>query len=221
MKHNLIKPLYHLFAFLSDCTNGFKPFVKYKLVLGALLVGISASSCKGKVNAENINSKAEQDTETSTCYNQTTSSAEMEKDTVIVKKETSPKPKPKAGKKPADVVDTVPKLAGALDTFTFEDKKADWAMCYDVGIIPKDYRDYIMRNLRKKKIKDQPRGEIVVSFYIKKNKRIKDVQVLHSDIPKLNNKVIRIVKSIPRDYIPYNKIGVYDTVVLYIPRTNE
>ena len=38
MKKKIIKILYRLFAFLSDRTGGFKLFVKYKLILGALLV---------------------------------------------------------------------------------------------------------------------------------------------------------------------------------------
>ena len=38
MKKIGIKILYRLFAFLSDRTGGFKLFVKYKLILGALLV---------------------------------------------------------------------------------------------------------------------------------------------------------------------------------------
>ena len=46
MKKACIKTLYHLFSFLSNCTNGFKPFVKYKLMLGALIIGFAANSCK-------------------------------------------------------------------------------------------------------------------------------------------------------------------------------
>ena len=44
MKKIPVKILYRLFTFLSDKTNGFAPFVKYKLILGALLVGFSACS---------------------------------------------------------------------------------------------------------------------------------------------------------------------------------
>ena len=45
MKKDCIKILYRLFSFLSDRTNGFKPFVRYKLILGALLIGFTTTSC--------------------------------------------------------------------------------------------------------------------------------------------------------------------------------
>ena len=45
MKKSFIKILYRLFAFLSDCTNGYKLFVKYKLILGTLLIGLTTTSC--------------------------------------------------------------------------------------------------------------------------------------------------------------------------------
>ena len=48
MKTASIKTLYRLFSFLSDKTNGFKLFVKYKLILGTLLIGISTTACKNK-----------------------------------------------------------------------------------------------------------------------------------------------------------------------------
>ena len=48
MKKSSIKFLYRLFAFLSDKTNGFAPFVKYKLTLGAVLIGLGACSDSDK-----------------------------------------------------------------------------------------------------------------------------------------------------------------------------
>lgn len=37
--------LYRIFSFMSDKTNGASFFVKYKLILGALLIGLSTVSC--------------------------------------------------------------------------------------------------------------------------------------------------------------------------------
>lgn len=45
MKVNSYRFLYRIFSFLSDKTNGASLFVKYKLILGALLVGIAVVSC--------------------------------------------------------------------------------------------------------------------------------------------------------------------------------
>ena len=56
MKKSSIKILYRLFAFLSDKTNGFAPFVKYKLTLGALLIGFGAcSALDNKIHSTEIN----------------------------------------------------------------------------------------------------------------------------------------------------------------------
>ena len=52
MKKSSIKILYRLFAFLSDRTNGFAPFVKYKLTLGVILIGLGACSNQNKKNVE-------------------------------------------------------------------------------------------------------------------------------------------------------------------------
>jgi hypothetical protein len=52
IKFRFFGVLYKTFAFLADKTNGWKMFVKPKLLLGALIVGISAAasltSCEKK-----------------------------------------------------------------------------------------------------------------------------------------------------------------------------
>jgi len=45
MKIKSYKVLFRIFSFLSDKTNGASLFVKYKLILGALLVGLTTVSC--------------------------------------------------------------------------------------------------------------------------------------------------------------------------------
>ncbi|NDV95197.1 hypothetical protein D0T84_09720 [Dysgonomonas sp. 521] len=45
MKVKSYRFLYRIFSFLSDKTNGASLFVKYKLILGALLVGMAVVSC--------------------------------------------------------------------------------------------------------------------------------------------------------------------------------
>lgn len=45
MKVKSYRTLYHFFSFLSDKTNGASLFVKYKLALGIILVGLTTVSC--------------------------------------------------------------------------------------------------------------------------------------------------------------------------------
>ncbi|MDR1091284.1 MAG: hypothetical protein LBL79_09430 [Prevotella sp.] len=46
MKVKSYHVLYRIFSFLSDKSNGASIFVKYKLILGALLVGLTTVSCE-------------------------------------------------------------------------------------------------------------------------------------------------------------------------------
>lgn len=45
MKAKFYHTFYHLFSYLSDKTNGASIFVKYKLALGIVLVGLTTVSC--------------------------------------------------------------------------------------------------------------------------------------------------------------------------------
>lgn len=45
MKVKSYRTLYHIFSFLSDKTNGASLFVRYKLALGIILVGLTTVSC--------------------------------------------------------------------------------------------------------------------------------------------------------------------------------
>lgn len=45
MKVKFYHTFYSLFSYLSDKTNGASLFVKYKLILGSLLIGLTAISC--------------------------------------------------------------------------------------------------------------------------------------------------------------------------------
>lgn len=45
MKVKFYQTFYHLFSYLSDKTNGASICVKYKLILGSLLIGLTTVSC--------------------------------------------------------------------------------------------------------------------------------------------------------------------------------
>jgi len=52
MKIKSYRTLYRFFSFLSDKTNGASFFVKYKLALGALLIGLTTVSCSNDEEEE-------------------------------------------------------------------------------------------------------------------------------------------------------------------------
>ncbi|MDR0872720.1 MAG: energy transducer TonB [Prevotellaceae bacterium] len=44
IKFNIIQSLFHLFSFLADKTNGWAMFVKPKILLGSVILGLSATT---------------------------------------------------------------------------------------------------------------------------------------------------------------------------------
>lgn len=48
MKLRFYRFLFRLFSFLSDNTNGFRLFSKYKIVLGTIILGTTITACNSK-----------------------------------------------------------------------------------------------------------------------------------------------------------------------------
>lgn len=83
MKTKLYQTFYYLFSYLSDKTNGASIVVKYKLILGSLLIGLTVTSCD----------KDKEDEPEVSCYLttpekvQTKPTSPQSADTLIVSKE--------------------------------------------------------------------------------------------------------------------------------------
>ncbi len=45
MKIKFYRAFFRLFSYLSDKTNGFPLFVKYKILLGTIIVGVTTTAC--------------------------------------------------------------------------------------------------------------------------------------------------------------------------------
>lgn len=52
MKLKLYKSIFYVFSFLSDKTNGANFFVKYKLLLGTLIIGLGGTTAQAQTKAE-------------------------------------------------------------------------------------------------------------------------------------------------------------------------
>ena len=220
MKHNLIKPLYHLFAFLSDCTNGFKPFVKYKLVLGALLVGISATGCKGKVNTESIQKEEDTKTEEATCYVKSdTGSVDVEKNSVDRNKHI----KPKIAKVVEDTiweVETmcydpviacyvpVPEEPEPEQVYVIADEQPSFP-----GGLEEMYR-FLEKNLSYPNNNAHIQGTVAIQFIVRASGEISFTQVIMPLHPIFDKEAIRVIQSMPR-WIP-GKINGKPVDVYYI-----
>ena len=232
MKQTSIKTLYRLFAYLSDRTNGFKPFVKYKLVLGALLVGLTANACKGKptptVPVANPN-----EWDDVMCYEP---AAPSDEDTV-------------AGE---DIM--IPPITEPIitehDEIVLEEPMCymidivePMVTCYDPVYIPdtttvpvdtnKVYHhveimpsfpegaiallEYITTNYHYPKVaSDIITGRIFVRFIVRSTGKIDSVTVLRGLCPRLDKEAVRVVESMPC-WIPGRQNGEAVDVYYTIP----
>ena len=229
MKQTSIKTLYRLFAYLSDRTNGFKPFVHYKLMLGALLISLTANACKGKPTPTVPVADPEPETEESTCYAEAvpaTNEPEEISEVLCYKAETQP----------INVIsNTSDEMAEPLDMPVIIDRPI---MCYMPAVVSPLYQDEDIiggssplfpgvNEVLTKFLKDNIRymegdtigGTIEVRYYVSRNGKVRKVKVIRSDRPELNKEITRVVKSIPRG-MPDNR-SVYDTLFINIPKIEQ
>ncbi|NDV96044.1 hypothetical protein D0T84_14140 [Dysgonomonas sp. 521] len=73
MKRKSYNLLFRFFSFLADKTNGAPLFVKYKLLLGTLIIGVAGTSCsnKSKVTCYDMSLPPDEDSMQITCYEPT------------------------------------------------------------------------------------------------------------------------------------------------------
>jgi hypothetical protein len=70
IQYHLLQKLFRLFSFLADKSGGLSIFVKPKLVIGSLVIGLSVSSCQVKEQPKQDN-KDKDISEMPTCYDTT------------------------------------------------------------------------------------------------------------------------------------------------------
>ncbi|NDV67392.1 energy transducer TonB [Dysgonomonas sp. 25] len=69
MKTKTYHTLFRFFPFLSDKTNGAPSMIKYKLMLGMLIIGLSATSCHKPKAVATCNEVVPKPEQVDTCYN--------------------------------------------------------------------------------------------------------------------------------------------------------
>ena len=206
MKKNSIKTLYRLFSFLSDFTNGFKPFVKYKLILGSLLIGLTATSCKPK-SAENTITKENEPEELS-----------YKKDSVQ-ERETTPE---EIGICYKGVI--LDDDEDEKEKEVEEDENKIYLVVEEPPQFPggeKELMKYIKDNLRYPIISQENKveGRVLVRFVVNKKGDVFGVEILQNRgaDAACEKEAIRIVKSIPQRWIPAKQNGEAVNVYFVIP----
>ena len=218
MKKNGIKTLYRLFSFLSDCTNGFKPFVKYKLILGSLLIGLTATSCKPKQTPEKATINEKEPEEEILCYKPKVS---CENDTVQKVQEDRPKQTQKTAVIEESMLDDLVKCydvvisINEVEVAKVEEPEEEQILCYVVVETQpefpggeKELMKYIKDNLKYPVISQENgvEGRVVVRFVVNKQGEATDVEILKGLDSACDKEAIRVIESMPQ-WIPGERGG--------------
>jgi TonB family protein len=205
MKIRSIRFLYKIIAYLTDKTNGFTPFAKYKLVLGTLLIGISATSCKSNPELKSLpDGKTVIPVEGPMCY-------------VAI-------PENPSDIEYLDPADSISDVVVAI---------CPHVTCYKTIIttIPQIYANteimpsfpggeneainYIQNNRQYPENNTNIHGEVIVRFVVKENGLIENIQIIRSLTPEFDKEAVRIIQSMPK-WIPGqqngNPVSVYCTL---------
>ena len=207
MKYKSIKTLYSLFSFLSDKTNGFKPFVKYKLLLGTLLIGISTTACKNKTVITCYETSAPDDAETILIQEEEPYIPPMDIDTNFITCYAPGIPIEEDIEQPKDPVIA---YAEQMPSFPGGDK----AM---VKFIIENYR-YPVKDDR------EIEGRVILQFVVRSTGKIDNIEVARSLDPIFDKEAIRVVKSMP-EWIPGKQDGepvdVYYRLPVLVRKTHK
>ena len=229
MKTQGIKTLYRLFAYLSDRTNGFKPFVHYKLMLGALLISLTANACKGKSTPATTDAAPQEpeDIPVVQCYE---SATPPEEDSVAEKSTTIPTFIPPV------ITDTV------IEEVSCYKIAVPMVTCYELIYIPDSAlpssknevyqvveempsfpggEDSLMRFLNDnlgypEMTRDFISGKVYVQFIVKSTGEIDDIQIIGSPHELLSKEVIRVISLMPH-WIPGKQNGESVDVYYTLP----
>lgn len=215
MKLHSYRLIFRLFSFLSDKTNGFSLFAKYKLAIGTLILGLTATSCAEKKNTVASGNDTKEDAEVqSTCYFAIipTDEEAEEKDTLP-----APPPKPIIVQKDTliehvDCYIIVPEPmcyepAAPPDTVAIH-REAPSEMVYSVVDTPpvSPFGDLGQFGLwvHEKVVYPQEviemgiQGRTTLKFVIDTEGNVTDITVLRGIDPKLDAEFIRVISSSPK-----------------------
>ncbi|MDR3218933.1 MAG: energy transducer TonB [Dysgonamonadaceae bacterium] len=208
IKFNVFNLLFRLFSFLADKTGGWQLFVKPKLILGALILGISVSSCNSKGKNE-VNRPEKQDNETlQVTYYEPTS---LSFDTIVSKSVKDRKnydivscyaggytDDPDVLKEIYDLVEKMPAFPGGeTNLYDFIRKH----LVYPEGAIGAGTQ-----------------GSVVCRFTIVEDGSISDIEILKSLDRYTDEEAVRIIKLMPK-WIPGQQSGQAIKVGYILPIT--
>jgi TonB family protein len=215
IKLHTFNVLFQLFAYLADKTGGWRVFVRPKLLLGSLIVGLGLTSCSTKTeNRQNIET-----TKKSKESIQPKSSKEhLIKSSRNIKSITQPK----------DTAESTTTCYITIEQSDILDKNGIYNVAEQSPKFPGG--DTALMNFLEKQIKypsneslSNINGKVICGFIVNKDGSISDITIYRSLDPILDSIAVKAIKAMPK-FIPGKQNGLAVRVQYTLPiifRTQE
>ena len=241
IKFNIIQSLFQLFSFLADKTGGWAMFVKPKILLGSVILGLSACSSNTKQNTSEQTDTVKVKIEESDCIDVNYEDT-MRRITIcyyIAPKIVEKKKESEIKKTEEPEIETIGDMVvcyGMVDieefpeVFSIEEKDINYVdtIIYQVSEVEQKpefpggmealYK-FIGKNLRLPTIMCYDggiQGRVTCSFIVEKSGRISNVEVVKSLDPAGDKEAVRVIESMP-NWIPGKQNGIPVRVKYTIP----
>ena len=194
IKSHAYQVLFRLFAYLSDKSGGWRMFVRPKLLLGSLIVGLGLTlPVQIEGQSQNSNQQRKKNTVSTNTPTNKTNQNQTENDvscyiTIPVTQE--------YGVKAFVIVEQMPQYPGG----------------------EKELRNYISKNLKYPNIAKENgiQGKVIVRFVVTNTGKIERVEILRSLDPMCDKEAIRVVRTLP-PFIPGKQDGKNVSVWYTLP----
>ena len=229
--------LFRLFSFLADKSGGWSMFVKPKLVIGTLIVGIGITGCDTKVKNNHLKSQNNQYTKDSTknTIDQDSAKANTRTSKVINNKKQFVEPiiscydiqlpeesiDSSRAKLNSNMDDTTASCYVIVPNNILNDENTPFMFVQQMPEFPngeEGMQDFIEKHLiyPKEATKDRISGVVFCTFVVNKDGTLSNIEVIHGIHPLLDAEAIRIIKSFPK-WKPGKEEGKAVPVKLSLP----
>ena len=191
IKLHTFRTLFLLFAYLADKTGGWRVFVRPKLLLGSLIVGLGLTSCGTK-------------TENKTTEKRTTSNSskkEISKTDRITNNENKSIPLQLTKCYTGSVII---KDTNNEEKTIQEDKNKIFKIAEQMPEFPNgndSLFSYVSRNLKWPNTDADVQGKVICLFVVNIDGSISDIEIIRSLDPLFDAEAIRVIKTMPK-WIP-------------------
>lgn len=199
--------LFHIFSYLADKTNGVSFFVKYKLLIGTIIVGFTTTSCNRSKNTITCYDMSAPYIDSLVVSNQDTI-PQQQKDSsgnTVIKPEIPDSPEPFITC--YDTIHIIPEpiLEPEVSCYIIIEPEAEEVFSYGTTEIApvsaqgdiNDFMNWVLNNLQypEKMIANNEQGKVAVSFIIDTEGNLTNIEILRSFSEEANKEVIRVLSS--------------------------